>query len=555
MYIKKIELQHFRAFDDPTYIDLGQGMTCIAGLNGTGKSTVLAALGNCGELKASEGKHLNGSRFRAAYSDLIRKDRGDTSGLKVRLFFASSDSEEKLQVESLRFRATTQSDHDRYRLIPVKQEQGHERKLSWPTYYLGLSRLYPVGESDSAKTSSITLSEDEKNEFVETYKTILSTQDDLAGSSVIKFSDAKKKIGAAVSTDRYGDMANSAGQDNLGQILLTILSFERLKEERGEKYNGGLFLIDELDATLHPAAQNKLYKYLTKKAKRLGLQIVFTSHSLSLLEYMHEVASLSPDNKFSRLLYFTRDRGKVEVEVNPSMKAVRSGLRVSMAKVENDLKVPLLTEDPVAAKFIQWMISEFYTGVHLQESQASMSFEQMAKLVKSFPSFFFDSLIVFDADVKQPNNKRIVDLQLQGTYFVEGEPPRLGEEAYRRIFFLPGGAPVETMMWQMISNLAVDDDFFLDDQVRRLSVSKQTLIVEYESEFRSNLQGQFKELELHKEWFRHSTVALLHSKIYSRWLQEHREEVEAWVKALVEEYKKIGKRLDIFFVPPANRGE
>src|SRR5699024_2964885 len=122
---------------------------------------------------------------------------------------------------------------------------------------------------------------------------ILSTPDDVKASALIEFSDAKNKIGASVSTERYGDMANSAGQDNLGQILLTTMSFEKLKAERGASYNGGLFLIDEIDSTLHPAAQNKLYIYLTRKAKELNLQIVFTTHSLSLLEFIHKHGSLN----------------------------------------------------------------------------------------------------------------------------------------------------------------------------------------------------------------------------------------------------------------------
>ena len=42
------------------------------------------------------------------------------------------------------------------------------------------------------------------------------------------------------------------------------------------------FLIDELDATMHPAAQIRLLNVLYEEAKLLNLQIVFTTHSLSL---------------------------------------------------------------------------------------------------------------------------------------------------------------------------------------------------------------------------------------------------------------------------------
>jgi len=69
-------------------------------------------------------------------------------------------------------------------------------------------------------------------------------------------------------------LTNSSGQDNLGQILLAILSFRKLKEEQGEQWQGGILLIDEIDATLHPAAQSKLIKLFIQEAKENKLQIL-----------------------------------------------------------------------------------------------------------------------------------------------------------------------------------------------------------------------------------------------------------------------------------------
>ena len=47
---------------------------------------------------------------------------------------------------------------------------------------------------------------------------------------------------------------------------MSILSFKRLKKQR-EEWTGGLLLIDEIDATLHPAAQKRLIDLLVKEAK------------------------------------------------------------------------------------------------------------------------------------------------------------------------------------------------------------------------------------------------------------------------------------------------
>ncbi|MBG1279471.1 AAA family ATPase [Lactococcus lactis] len=53
MWAKKIELHDFRAFENFFEMDLAKNITCISGHNGIGKSTILAVLNNCGELKKS----------------------------------------------------------------------------------------------------------------------------------------------------------------------------------------------------------------------------------------------------------------------------------------------------------------------------------------------------------------------------------------------------------------------------------------------------------------------------------------------------------------------
>ena len=85
--------------------------------------------------------------------------------------------------------------------------------------------------------------------------------------------DVSRKNGTGIETETYSYLANSSGQDNLGQILLAIFSFKNLKATL-KSYSGGILLIDEIDATLHPAAQFKLLDFMKKMSKELDLQIV-----------------------------------------------------------------------------------------------------------------------------------------------------------------------------------------------------------------------------------------------------------------------------------------
>lgn len=108
-------------------------------------------------------------------------------------------------------------------------------------------------------------------------------QEDLTQVTNYSIGETDKKSGIGVNTEQYDYLTNSSGQDNLGQILLAILSFKKLREDQGEQWHGGMLLIDEIDATLHPAAQSKLITLFLQEARDNGFQIVVTTHSLSFL--------------------------------------------------------------------------------------------------------------------------------------------------------------------------------------------------------------------------------------------------------------------------------
>lgn len=194
MYIKKIKIENFRAFskkDEVYEIELGTNLTCISGHNGIGKSTILAMLSNCAEIKKKDGELLNGDAFRGDYSDIIKYDKiADSSGRKCTIFFDDLPRDEKGNIldgylSELSFRATTQKLDEanfRYRLIPIKDEnKKDEKKISWPVYYLGLSRLFPFGEADAVEQKTIK-ENSYKNMIIQEYNYIF-TLDGVSGKA------------------------------------------------------------------------------------------------------------------------------------------------------------------------------------------------------------------------------------------------------------------------------------------------------------------------------------------------------------------------------------
>lgn len=574
LYIEKLQIGNFRAFGAEVEVPLARGINCIAGYNGTGKSTILAVLGNCGELKKGQGRHINGQQFRGEYSDIIKyDDSSDTPGVKARLHFKAKDGEHIEPPFSLDFRATVQTHQSkvtkyresvndselyekfqleqetkRYRLLPVKTpDRNTESKITWPVYYLGLSRLYPVGESQHVVQKRAKLEDSVEREFTEIYSQILGIEDPLEGTELLRLSDVPKKSGAGVRTSEYGPLSNSAGQDNLAQILLTFLSFKQLKEEKGEEYRGGLVLIDELEATLHPFAQIRLYRKMKMWCKEFDIQVVFTTHSLDLLREIYSLETLTKKNDFVSVLYLTRSRGSLEVEQNPALSRIEGDLRAKLAGAEEPIEVPILVEDSVAEMVIRKILDKSDRRFKLKFSGASLGAFEIANLCSAYSTFFIDSLVVLDPDMSTVEKRTKLKRRFSSQFDVEGQASSsMGLGKRRRVLFLPGTEPIETQCWKAISVLDSAAEFYSSEAAISLGVTKASLV----DEFKSRLGGGDDKLEFHKTWFQNLADFGVVEMVVEQWIDQNAEEVANFLDCFSNEYDRVlGDRN---LVPPSS---
>lgn len=293
--IKNLHIDHFRAMNDFD-IPLGTVLTAIAGQNATGKSTLLGIIGNTFQLPQKNGKTVLGTAFKTEFSEILNGSKEKDSPGIIGAIEVDNISELQKHVPAkayLRVAWQKEKGKDRFRVIPKRYyEDGYsptksnydERKYTLPSYYLGLSRLYPVGETDQEKIghSNLRLSQDEFTWYTYNYNHILDLNEQIELLNQVKINQ-KQSIG--ITTATYDYLTNSAGQDNLGQILMALLSYKRLKQnytQNNQVWDGGILLIDEIDATLHPSAKEKLIKLLYSEAKELEIQVVFTTHSLTI---------------------------------------------------------------------------------------------------------------------------------------------------------------------------------------------------------------------------------------------------------------------------------
>ena len=226
--------------------------------------------------------------------------------------------------------------------------------------------MTPQANEDRITTKKIKFIDDEQKQwFVEQYTRILSLYDTVADVSNYSIGETDKKKGVGIETDKYDYLTNSSGQDNLGQILMAILSFKRLKKQR-EEWTGGLLLIDEIDATLHPAAQKRLIDLLIKEAKVNDIQVVVTTHSSDLLRH---ICNKNAHNNISKnndveLYYFTNGNRRLEMKRNPDYSTIENDLLVE-SMLQNSNKVKVYSEDAENRWFIQKLIPEYLPYVDI----------------------------------------------------------------------------------------------------------------------------------------------------------------------------------------------
>lgn len=534
-------MQSFRAFQSETIINLGSNITCISGVNGIGKSTILAVLSNIGELSGK--KLLNGQKFRGEFSNVVLfdKDNDTTGSQKTTVFFSGKD----VEFDQLSFRATIQTykgtkNRKRYRLIPEKTPSRQtESKLHWPSYYLGLSRLSPVGESESATTKNIP--SDISNAILKEHKFIMKEHFDPEDEHTLGFNvkaENSKSNNFGITTPTYSSTSNSSGQDNLGQILQVLWSFRELKTELGDEYHGGILCIDELDASLHPGAQKLLLDHLLSVSKELDLQIVFTTHSLSLINYCAEL-NITELNAM-KILYFDRDSdtGDISIIENPSLSFIRNGLMSKFNSGSSKEQVILLTEDEMARKFIQSLIkfSKFKHSEELYELNSlntSIPWNSIITLIKADSDFYHKSITILDGDLHIERNANDLQNILRGANFNINS-----NEFPSHLLLLPIEASVEKVMIDYILNLESSAAFYKDNRVYMRSLNKDRVQEIYSDRFNSHLDST----DDYKAFFTKELIGF-QDIIFEHWILDNQNTVDDFIKIVYEKFRRIKSEL------------
>ena len=531
---RTIKINDFRQFKDKE-LYLGKYVTVLAGRNSTGKSTILGLLANSSEIKKSVGETYTQNRFRAEFSELIKGSKqfdvtgsgrfqiivDDENGTETTCDFRTAWQKYDKEDESA----------ERFRLIPKwTKPDGSvtEAKLERPVLYLGLSRLFPIGESQKIgiKKPKIKFDNDlHEKWFIENYKSILSINENVQTITNYSIGETDKKNGIGVTTDKYDYLTNSSGQDNLGQILFSILSFKRICEKMGADWKGGLLLIDEIDATLHPIAQNRLFDLLTKEARLCRFQVVFTTHSLSLLNYIAEKTEHNGDahNQNIELYYFTTANKALDVRRNPSFHTMENDLMIQ-SFINNSYRVKVYSEDAETRWFLKNLIGSYISYVEVLDVQVGC--QSLMTMYKSDAEYFTRTLIILDGDVEVNTLDTV---------------PKPIRDKFRNILLLPGKKRPEQVIYEYIMSLESDHEFWI--RAGEYDVTWQYFKENGpESGKYKREKENDKDRDRYKAWFVDHEQFFDLTRLGEYWIRDHKVEAEGFLADFKIAYNAVARR-------------
>lgn len=507
--IEEIYIKKFRGFEDKT-IKFNKPVNAIIGKNGAMKTTLLGMLAHPFSLKTSvmsEEMPLTGGKlFNSFMRDKFKfSDEFDIPGEHEWSLKINPQIYPKHTYTCMSERRT---DNGKLRFWSTEGRESDMNYIQCPVIYLSMARLVPVGEVKKLGVNPSQLTDKEKSFYREIHNKILISTDEIQEVEDVYSinSNIKQTLGPRTATTDAWTI--SAGQDNVGRIILAVLSMIRLKEKYPDNYRGGIICIDEMESTLYPAAQEKLIEFMYDSAQKYDLQYFFTTHSMSVINFL----KTGKYNNRNSITYLQKVGGKIVVTDNPSLRDIENNLNVEAGKKVESSHIKVYCEDDIGTMFCKSFLPkkikanvDFVTGMDLPWSVYKTMYQH------NVPEFL-NNIVLLDGDVKD-----------QG----------LGWKNYpqnKNITFLPTMFAPERMIYNMLYEMDETDEFW-DNSMS--GYSKTVCFRDY--------PNRLTKIDDIKEWFngQKENAGRSYSKFLNEWKKRNPDVLEQFVEDFIKTYNYV----------------
>lgn len=508
--VKKIIIEKFRKMSK-LEIPLDAHIVAIAGQNGTQKTSLLGMIAHPFSLKdkrdpMSKELDVYGCRFGSAIQDRFKfSSNYDKAGEHVWSIEIVPWMWSRSRVKCVSARRSDVNEGWRFSDPSKKKGAGY---IQCPIIYLSLKQLIPIGELKKVKNPQLNLSLEEQRLFGRWHNEILISTEKVLG---VRSVNGWAKKSAGITTGQYDALTMSAGQDNVGEIILAVLSMKRLKKKFGKYYQGGIVCIDEIDATLYPAAQVRLMDKMLEWAQAFGIQFFFTTHSETLLK----TCGRDKYRDRANVVFLYKAGSNIGVAVNPTFDEMCSNLMVGIGDEERERsRVSVYSEDAVTITFIDALL--FEDNKHLVDivRGADVSAGIYKVLFDKRIGEFVKNIVVLDGDMEDETKGAI----------------GRDRDKYYNFVCLPGDEYPENQIFKYFSKLPEDDGFW-ERGLRGYTKQKCFREVNVDEKSKSKI----------KQWFSMQDYLRKNGRLLlvRRWLQDNPKVQEEFNRQFSEAYRKV----------------
>jgi predicted ATPase len=533
-------------------IKIASRMTLIAGRNGVGKSTILALIsGGSGLTRGVKHKSYFQTLPSANAEEILKlsydRDFEIVETRRPSVLLNYSYAGKVFQKKS-----NVSGTSERLRVVPRNEPKGAckidnlvvppDGKVPIPTLYLGMLRVLPVGEMDRStlQSSKIEMHADDYEVYQAFTEKVIAAG--LAGTEpnvIFQHLAGTKKRSVYPLYEGYDSTSMSLGQDSLSAIATALASFSKLKRQLGADYRGGILIIDEIDAGLHPHAQVQLLEGLMSNAKTLGLQVIATTHSLTMLEHAHRKIH-NPKFLGTPLdgISYLKAGQPIELMDASLFDHIHADMHMKLRTTLPDKKIKLYVEDDEAALFLTRILTPARkkvlaakTEFKLEIVSAKVGCSNLIGLIRA-DDYFKSVVIVLDADTTGESAggfKNIVRLP-RDPLNTEKQSPEviikgLCEKLCKDVTTYPKTRT-------RLKKLGADTSFL------------QTYILNLQAGETKPQKTVEKDREVAKKWFGTRSANIISYQLIEGWIEDNADEVDAFLSQLASAMLIAGNGAD-----------
>lgn len=401
-----IYIKNFRSLKT-CYIKLGSNLTVLSGKNGTMKSALLGLIAHPFN-SPNDAKDLVGTPLKTTISNVFKMSKiFDNQKYEYYLDLVDIDGNPIHEYVSMYYvKNILTKEPERLRVVVGRKRGKGDGNFNLNTAYINFKRLFPIIDTDSVEKTENNMLQEDKDFIKNAYLKIFQKTD---YDNATLVSDDMNKETFAPSNSNYNFEAISSGEDNLGHILLKMLAFKNYCQGRDSLQ--GVFCIDEVEASLHPIAQDNLIDFLLDFSKKYNIQIVVTTHSLSLINHVIEKQNLMNNGKDKICLNMisTRftDNGAYNIITNPDYNQAYTELTLKGKSSSAREKIFVILEDDVEKQLFNLVIRKREAKKYMKRISNLTNFSKgnsftfLSKLAKNAEELLKNAIIIFDADVKE----------------------------------------------------------------------------------------------------------------------------------------------------------